>query len=316
MDYTTPSALDDSASAAATIAPGGDVVFTIGPEGRRVRVFSLFARTASPVLDAMLSPYFKEGYQLKQLGETEIPLPDDNAKALEIIFTIIHGQNDKVPDTLTPEELLQIAITGDKYCCFTALKFAIDKWLDHTYNIIDPGDPAETWTLALAALVFNRQSTFAKVTSSLVLCHAGSYLDLVRKDEVPDRATQIKTAAMLEIARNKLRQHLLTEVLKSDFAIKKGQHRPNGFKVFMQRTSNLIEDSISSNIEALTREKRLPPADYWDDICRMEHVFHSIAESCVAVHEADNGLCLKCAKTDEAHEKHATATAGGVASSS
>lgn len=114
---------------------------------------------------------------------------------------------------------------------------------------------------------------------------------------------------MLEIARNKLRQHLAVEVLSSDFASKKGKNRPDWLKVFMQRTGNFSENSMSVILESLTQNKHLPPVDYWDDICRGEHIFHSIAEHCMTVHEAESGLCLKCAKIDEAHENHATATA-------
>lgn len=111
---------DGSASGTVAIAAGGNVVFTVGPDGRRLRVFSLLVKTVLPVLNAMLGANFKEGHQLMQQDESDILLPEDDAEALEIIFTTVHGRNDRVPRRLSPELLLRIATAGDKYCCLTA----------------------------------------------------------------------------------------------------------------------------------------------------------------------------------------------------
>ncbi len=83
------------------IAPNGDVVFVVGPSKTRLRVYSLFVKTASPVLNAMLRPNFEEGQQLAKTGSAEIALPEDNAEAIETIFNVIHGRNDKVRESLT-----------------------------------------------------------------------------------------------------------------------------------------------------------------------------------------------------------------------
>lgn len=51
------------------------------------------------------------------------------------------------------------------------------------------------WALATAALFFNKQMIFEKVTSSLIIAFDGSYLNLVRKDDgIPGRETQFKIA--------------------------------------------------------------------------------------------------------------------------
>jgi hypothetical protein len=143
MDSVTTTIKELSARKTVDIAPDGDVVFVIGPSGTRLRVYSRFVKTASPVLDAMLGPNFEEGQQLAKTGSAEIALPEDDAEALEIISNVIHGRNDKVRDTLSPSELLQVAIASDKYDCLVSLAFAIRIWLSRK----DARDPKELWAL-------------------------------------------------------------------------------------------------------------------------------------------------------------------------
>lgn len=126
----TSPAVEKSAQATVNIAPDGDVVFVVGPAERRLRVHSLVVKTASAVLNAMLRPNFMEGQQLASTGSAEIALPDDDDKAMEIIFSVVHGRNDAVPKQLDPTQLLQVAIATDKYDCFLSLAFAIPVWLN------------------------------------------------------------------------------------------------------------------------------------------------------------------------------------------
>lgn len=202
MNYDAANISDERAAAMTPIAPNGDVTFIVGPEGCRLRVFALFVMTASPVLDAMLGPNFKERHRLTQVDEAEIALPEDNAEALKIIFTVIHGHNDMIPTIPTPGLLLQIAIAADKYNCFTPLTFAVQVWLESAYSIIGADDPVGMWALAMAALIFGRHTIFAKATAALIMTFNGSYLDLVRKDDgIPGPVTQLKTAGRFFRAR-------------------------------------------------------------------------------------------------------------------
>ncbi|KAB5514896.1 hypothetical protein GE09DRAFT_1264300, partial [Coniochaeta sp. 2T2.1] len=116
------------------IAPDGDVVLVTGKTQRRLRVHSLIANRASPVLNAMLGPSFREGQQLATNGSTEIPLPEDDADAMEIILNVIHCRNDEVKKILSPGELLRVAIACEKYDCFVPLEFAIQTWLSQSGN--------------------------------------------------------------------------------------------------------------------------------------------------------------------------------------
>ena len=101
-------------SSLADIALDGDVVFLVGTEEKRLRVYSLFKDT-SKYFNALLGPHFSEGQNLGNKSLTEIPLLDDNAEAMAIIFNIIHGRNSVVRESPDPDEILQIAIAADKF---------------------------------------------------------------------------------------------------------------------------------------------------------------------------------------------------------
>ncbi|KAK4245502.1 hypothetical protein C7999DRAFT_16311 [Corynascus novoguineensis] len=196
MTSATTTINELSAQATVDIAPDGDVVFVIGPTERRLRVYSLFVKIASPVLKAMLRPNFEEGQQLAKTGSAEIALPEDDAEAMEIILNVIHGRNDQVRDTLSPNELLQIAIASDKYDCCVSLAFAIRIWL--RYQGIS--DPEELWASAMAACLFREQEAFAEATSALVFNHAGSYIDLAKKYEaIMDPVMMLNTTGKFSV---------------------------------------------------------------------------------------------------------------------
>ncbi|KAM0323548.1 hypothetical protein ACHAQA_008829, partial [Verticillium albo-atrum] len=167
--------------------------FVVGPNGRRLRVHSLFVTTASKVFKAMLCHNFKEGQQLAEQGSIEVALPEDNADAIEIVFNIIHGRNNMVREILAPGELLQVAIICDKYDCTVSLTFAIQAWLSRHSS----GDSADQWTLAMAALVLRTEERFEAATKSLIFDHAGSYGELARRhEESLDPVMQLRTAGM------------------------------------------------------------------------------------------------------------------------
>lgn len=180
MALVTATSMEQSAPATVNIAQEGDVVFIIGPTQRRLKVHSLFVTMASPVFNAMLGPNFHEGQQLAKTGLAEVELPEDDADALETIFNIMHGRNDKVRDTLSPDEILQVAISGDKYDCFASLALARRLWLSCYKGV---RNPVELCALDLAACLFGQQEVFFETTTALIAYHSGSYLDLIRKYE-------------------------------------------------------------------------------------------------------------------------------------
>ncbi|KAH7304156.1 hypothetical protein B0I35DRAFT_401473 [Stachybotrys elegans] len=289
------------------IAAKGDVVFVVGTDRRRLKVYSIFVMTASPVFNAMLGPNFMEGHRLIRSGQTEVELPEDNADAMEIVLNVIHGRNDRVQRTLSPGEVLKVAVISDKYDCSTSLAFAIRTWLDDYTSTTDPG---EMWILAMAALALSKQDEFAKMTSALVFHHAGSYLGFIKEDDgKPSLEVQLKTAVLLEEARNSLRMKLVKDVLQSDWdcsSTSKKKHKAKWPSAFANLAENFGQTAISSILEALEQGKEETPLDIWSgsDPVEMDSIFRSISHNCRAQHEKNGGLCLWCVRTETAHDVH------------
>ena len=54
----------------------------------------------------MLGRSYSEGAKLSSIAPKDIPLPDDDAKALEIIFNVIHYRMEAIDDPLDPSVVL------------------------------------------------------------------------------------------------------------------------------------------------------------------------------------------------------------------
>ncbi|EWZ78583.1 hypothetical protein FOWG_17190 [Fusarium oxysporum f. sp. lycopersici MN25] len=133
---------------------------------------------ASNPFSTMLGPNWKEGHDMRHHhGPFEVSLPDDNATALEIICSIIHFQNDKIPRTLAGADVLAVAVAADKYDFLNALNFASKTWLREC-----KGNPEALMLLATVAYLFRNAQAFKELTSALVLNHFGSYLGLGGKE--------------------------------------------------------------------------------------------------------------------------------------
>ncbi|KAF5697377.1 hypothetical protein FGLOB1_12804 [Fusarium globosum] len=156
------------------IVPDGDIILAVGSDKTKILVKSTLLRAASNPFSAMLGPNWKEGHDMRHHnGPFEIPLPEDNATAMEIICSVIHFQNDRIPQTLPASDVLAIAIAADKYDCMNALQFTSKAWLQEL-----KAKPEDLMLLAAAAYLFRDAKAFREITAALVLNHQGSYLAL------------------------------------------------------------------------------------------------------------------------------------------
>ncbi|SCO19539.1 uncharacterized protein FFB20_15709 [Fusarium fujikuroi] len=161
------------------IASDGDLILIVRPEKTKLRVHSTLLKAASKPFSVMLGPDWKEGHNMhNQHRPSELPLPDDNDTALKIICSIIHHQNEKVPQTLAASDILAIAVVADKYLYTNALKFASETWLQ-TFG----SKPYNLMLLTTSAYLFRNAQAFSKITRALVLKYDSSYLAL-STDEV------------------------------------------------------------------------------------------------------------------------------------
>ncbi|KAF5674644.1 hypothetical protein FCIRC_7709 [Fusarium circinatum] len=165
---------DNRTVQALEIVPDGDVILVVGPEKTKLLVKSPLLMAASKPFSIMLGPNWKEGHDMRHSdGPFELLLPDDDATALKIICSVIHFQNDKIPQTLPASDVLAVAIAADKYDCLNALQFASNAWLRELKV-----KPRDLMLLTAAAYLFQDAQAFREITSVLVLNHEGTYLAL------------------------------------------------------------------------------------------------------------------------------------------
>ncbi|KAH8901877.1 hypothetical protein BR93DRAFT_932708 [Coniochaeta sp. PMI_546] len=184
------------------IAFDGDVTLVVGPEAVRLRVYSQCLRAASKVFNTMLGPHWSEGKGLTSQSPREIPLEEDDASALRTILCVLHHSNTEMPDsaTLTPTEILNIAVASDKYDLAVALKYASAQWLKPRdgLGLMDMG------RLMTADFLLEDTHMFAAQTVELMLHWNGSYLDLLDDDTIA-QFLPFKAIYLLEQRRTQLR---------------------------------------------------------------------------------------------------------------
>ena len=66
---------------------------------------------------------FLRGPPTDRTGSAHIDLPEDDANVLQLIFNVVHNRVHSVLDTLSADQLMHLAITGDKHDCWGSLMF-------------------------------------------------------------------------------------------------------------------------------------------------------------------------------------------------
>lgn len=160
------------------IVPDGDIILVVGSDKKKLLVKSVLLMAVSKPFSVMLGPNWKEGHDMRyHNGPFELTLPEDNATAMEIICSVIHFQNDRIPQILLASDVLAVAIAADKYDCMNALQFASRVWIRE-----QKGKSEDLMLLTAAAYLFGDARAFKEATAALVLNHHGSYLTLAGED--------------------------------------------------------------------------------------------------------------------------------------
>lgn len=155
------------------IADLGDIVLIVGQDEKQksLRVSSHMLRAASKTLSVMFGPIFQEGQNLDVHAPKPIPLPDDDAEAMELVCRVIHLQNDSIPNKLDTDKVLRIAKLVDKYALHRTIYLAADRWLQ------PPQPPAimDLGKLMFAADLMNHDPGFRRITKALLYDTNGPY---------------------------------------------------------------------------------------------------------------------------------------------
>ncbi|KAF7943039.1 hypothetical protein EAE96_010984 [Botrytis aclada] len=287
-------------------APDGDIILVFGPEMKRFRVHSLFLKLASKPFLAMSKPEWQEGQSLlRQNGPEEIELPADNATALETILAIVHHRKHEIPEDISASQVLEFAVTADKYDFLDAIYLA-----SNTLLRCDRRDAIDQMRLAAAAYLFRNARAFREITKTLVLNWRGGYYNLAC-DEV-ESVMGWKVFCLLEAQRT----HALTglsEILLAGINdchakchLKCGwtsKHAYAYMKLLERKTLwpiGLHKTSVYGAIEAV-RDMPEPVVEEASDVCReawnhkppryrdgRSERFKSLCEK--------TGLCLSCVR--------------------
>ncbi|KAL2071695.1 hypothetical protein VTL71DRAFT_12930 [Oculimacula yallundae] len=100
----------------------------------RMQVSSKHVQLASPVFKAMLGRGFAEGEALRENGQVEIPLPEDDPVVFATLMNIIYGKSCLVPRKVDVTQLAHLAATVDKYQFQEAVGFHSDAWIANSKN--------------------------------------------------------------------------------------------------------------------------------------------------------------------------------------
>jgi len=156
-----------------TLVEGGDMIIDATSSSTnkvlvRYQVASQVLWSASRVFRRMFGPesQFKEAVDVRRAergyGPAVIPLYDE-PEVLELIFNTLHHHNDKLPDTIPFERMVEIAVICDKYELQCALRFVAEMWSRPLWSI-DAG--YEDWLLI--SWVFGYEDKFTQVSKELI----------------------------------------------------------------------------------------------------------------------------------------------------
>jgi len=138
------------------------------------------------VFKALLSPRYAEGTTLATESTLQLPLPDDNGKAMAIICQIGHLSND-LPQNLEPSTAVEVAALCDKYDCTATIKTVVARWID-LYR--DEDSPEVNVQLLAAAALIKYATKVQSLAIKLVLHSTKLPSESAESAHVQDRIGQ------------------------------------------------------------------------------------------------------------------------------
>ncbi|KAG8626489.1 hypothetical protein KVT40_005434 [Elsinoe batatas] len=153
------------------ICEEGDIILAVDdPVPTRFLVSSTRLAAFSPVFKAWFSSRWREGQHLSPANPVVIQLEDEEAKPLKFLLCAAH----KLPADLgierfsaTPDDLLELAMLGDKYDCCRALWQHGGKKL--FYDMFwRPKDLEECGSLLVCCFLFRHNTGFCAISKKMV----------------------------------------------------------------------------------------------------------------------------------------------------
>jgi hypothetical protein len=134
----------DSVLVAPTLTTLSNLTIVVGGFAQLPKKFPVVLETlclASPMWRAML----RRGGPWLENDAEEVAFPDDDPESFELVLQIIHGQFHSLPDKISTEMLVQLAVLCDKYQMANVIrKPFVENWMqpwkkddrNHEYEIL------------------------------------------------------------------------------------------------------------------------------------------------------------------------------------
>lgn len=116
----------------------------------------------------MIGPHFREGRSLATSSKVEIPLPEDDPQAMELVCLVVHMRSDLVPTELDQKTLLKVTGHCDKYALLDATRPTVQQWLDLCVEEDPPISNTAAVDLMEVAFLFKCWKQVAKLGVLLV----------------------------------------------------------------------------------------------------------------------------------------------------
>jgi hypothetical protein len=149
--------------------PVGDLIIQIPGTSDEAITYSYVVSTsvltlASPVFKALLNGNMSEAYALRDEGQSRIVLQDDDPKAMELLFKILHHCARKEMN-VTIRDLAAVAVLCDKYDCIGVASPWILTWSE---GIDDTGTALEIGLILLIYYFLCLPTKFGEVSKNAI----------------------------------------------------------------------------------------------------------------------------------------------------
>jgi hypothetical protein len=117
----------------------------------------------------MLKHGFQEGTTLRNTGQVEIPLPEDDADAFVLLLNILHHRHRSVPETIALSKFVTFAVLVDKYeISLEAVENYTTRWITALRPAIARNIDSAVEDWIVLSWVFRLEDVFKDVTWLLI----------------------------------------------------------------------------------------------------------------------------------------------------
>ncbi|KAH6603619.1 hypothetical protein Trco_008394 [Trichoderma cornu-damae] len=197
LDGEGPTGLHGTVFPIESFCSAPNLVLLVGPHRTRFMVSSECLGCASQVFRDLVARREQQRWAPggHMLYPRELLLEGEQVDVMYTICCIAHCLNDLVPLSLSPRNILLVAIAAVKYQLHATLRFHMRQWLRQEGE--DGVDAVDRGCLMVAAICFNEADMFLAHSKALILDYSVPYADMLEhaplREALPGRAIHLLT---------------------------------------------------------------------------------------------------------------------------